>query len=134
MMPLAAAARELGVAPVTLKRWRKLGCPCVPGRRGRGHAALFDVDAIRTWRAAHGREAALLEIATAAPGVLADATLDAFNQIDAPDKRRQAGLLAGTWYVLTAAMLDHLRTTCAEVPELAGVPEPVERLRKIAAT
>lgn len=134
MLPLADAARELGVAPVTLKRWRKLGCPCVPGRRGRGHAALFDVDAIRTWRAAHGREAALLEIATAAPGVLADATLDAFNQIDAPDKRRQAGLLAGTWYVLTAAMLDHLRTTCAEVPELAGVPEPVERLRKIAAT
>ncbi|WP_225783684.1 MerR family transcriptional regulator [Xenophilus sp. Marseille-Q4582] len=133
MMPLADAARELGVAPVTLKRWRKLGCPCVPGRRGRGHAALYDPDAIRTWRAAHGREAAMLEIAAAAPGVLADATLDAFNQIDAPDKRRQAGLLAGTWYVLTTALLDHLRTTCAEVPELAGVPGPVERLRKIAA-
>lgn len=134
MLPLADAARELGVAPVTLKRWRKLGCPCVPGKRGRGHVTMYDVDAIRTWRAAHGREAALLEIATAAPGVLADATLDAFKQIDAPDKRRQAGLLAGTWYVLTTAMLDHLRTTCAEVPELAGVPEPVERLRKIAAT
>jgi hypothetical protein len=135
MLPIDAAARELGVAPVTLKRWRRLGCPCVPGRRGRGHATLYDVDAVRTWRQTNGREAALLEIATAAPGVLADATLDAFTQIvDAPDKRRQAGLLAATWYVLTTALLDHLRTTCAEVPELAGVPEPVERLRKIAAT
>lgn len=134
MMPLADAARELGVAPITLKRWRRLGCPCVPGRRGRGHAALYDPEAIRAWREANDRDALLMEIATAAPGVLADATLDAFTQIDAPDKRRQAGLLAATWYVLTAALLDHLRTTCAEVPELAGVPEPVERLRKIAAT
>ena len=134
MLPIDAAADALGISVPTLKRWRRLGCPCVPGRRGRGHAAMYDPEAIRAWRAAHGREAALLEIATAAPGVLADATLDAFNQIDAPDKRRQAGLLAGTWYVLTAALLDHMRTTCAEVPELAGVPEPVERLRKIAAT
>lgn len=134
MLPIDAAARELGVAPVTLKRWRRLGCPCVPGRRGRGHAALYDVEAVRAWREANDRDALLLEIAAAAPAVLADAALAAFTQVDAPDKRRQAGLLAATWYVLTAALLDHLRATCAEVPELAGVPEPVERLRKIAAT
>ncbi len=133
MLPIDAAARELDVSPVTLKRWRRLGCPCVPGRRGRGHATLYDVAAVRAWREANDRDALLMEIATAAPGVLADAALAAFAQIDAPDKRRQAGLLAATWYVLTTALLDHLRTTCAEVPELAGVPEPVERLRKIAA-
>lgn len=134
MMPLADAARELGVAPVTLKRWRKLGCPCVPGRRGRGHAALYDPEAIRTWRAAHGREALALEMGAVLPGVMADAVFDAWRELEGPTKREKAGPMALALYACATAALDHLRAENASVPQFrAPFPEHFEYLRKIAA-
>lgn len=134
MMPLADAARELGVAPITLKRWRRLGCPCVPGRRGRGHAALYDPEAIRAWRAAHGREALALELGTVLPGVLAEAVFDAWRELEGPTKREKAGPMALALYACATAALDHLRAENASVPQFrAPFPEHFEYLRKIAA-
>lgn len=129
MLTVDAAARELGVSVVTLRRWLARGAPHRPGRRGRGHAALVDVGAVRAWRQANDRDTALLELAQAVPGVLARATAEAFRQIEGPDKRRMAGVLAGLWYVLTTAMLDRLSPA---VPELAHEPPEIERLREIA--
>ena len=51
-MPLAQAARELGIDPVTLQRWIKRGCPVMRlGAKGRGRSSVVSVAAIRTWRA-----------------------------------------------------------------------------------
>lgn len=136
MLGLDAAAGELGIATVTLRRWCRQGCPHQPGRKGRGHAAMVDPDEVRAWQRANVREAIVMEIAAVAPGVLAAATADAFTQIEANDKHRQAGVLAATWYVLTTALLDHLRAECPGVPDLKDrrrFPEQVERLRQIAA-
>lgn len=53
-LPLEQAAHELGVKPRTLQRWTREGCPVAQrGRRGRGHAALIDPDAVRQWRDAN---------------------------------------------------------------------------------
>jgi phage terminase Nu1 subunit (DNA packaging protein) len=51
-------AVELAVTPGTITRWEKDGMP-VAKRAPRGQPSLFDVDAVRTWRA--GVEAAALE-------------------------------------------------------------------------
>ena len=109
MMTLTDAARELGISVPTLKRWRKLGCPCVPGRRGRGHAALYDPAAIKTWRAAHGREALALELGFALPGVLADAVFSAWCELEGSSKRAQAVTMVHDWYACSAATRERLQ-------------------------
>lgn len=136
-MPLAEAARELDVAPVTLKRWLRKGAPCQPGRRGRGHATLIDPDAVRAWQRANVREAVVLEIAAFAPGVMADAVHEAWCNLEGPSKREQAKAMALAWYHCATAVLDYLRADCPAVPDLRDrrlVPEPIERLVQIAQT
>ena len=52
-LPLDQAALQLGVAPVTLRRWIAQGAPVArAGQRGRGRRALVDPVAIAAWRAA----------------------------------------------------------------------------------
>ena len=74
-----------------------------------------------------------LEVAAAIPGLLADAAVEAWRLADGIDKRRLAGVIAGGWYLSANILLDYLRDQCSDVPELAALPEQVERLRKIAA-
>ena len=92
---------------------------------------MIDVDAVRAWRQANDREAALLQVAHEVPAILARATNESFAMVEGADKRRMAGVLAGAWFVSTTALLDYLRTVCP-APELTHIPPEIERLRKIA--
>jgi len=133
-LPIAAAARALGIRPGTLRRWMREGCPVASrGQRGRGHAVLVDPEAVRTWRAADQRDQVLLELAGDVPRLLAAAIDDAYRQAQGIDKRKLGEILAATWFVGANALLDHLRARCAAVPQLPPeLPAQIDRLRKIA--
>lgn len=130
---IVEAAQALGVRPGTLKRWCRQGAPVVQrGRRGRGCALLVDPAAVRQWLGADARDALLLELANELPYAMADAAIEALRLVEGPHKRSTAGVLAGTWYLSAAAVLDLLRDRCPSIPEIGAIPEPIERLRKIA--
>ena len=135
MMPIPDAARALGIGEATLRRWIQRGCPVASrGRRGRGLATLVCPDAVRTWRQAGEREAVLMELASALPGVLAGGIEKAHQLAEGTDKRRLAGTLAATWFLATAAILETLHEHCPAIaPDPRCVPGAIERLRKIAA-
>lgn len=134
-MPMAveAAARELGIRPGTLRRWVREGCPIVQrGRRGRGLALVVDVAAVRLWREASERDAAILELAGLVPEVLAAQLHEAWRLAEGMDKRRLAAVLAGGWYLAASGVLDRLRERNCAVPEIEALPEAIGRLQKIA--
>lgn len=135
-LPLTEAARELGISSSTLRRWiEKDGAPVAQrGRRGRGCRTLICPTAVRAWRAATGREAALIEISNAMPELIARAAMESWRQAQGVDKRRLAGVMAAGWFIATSAVLDHLhRLHPAIAPDPRTLPEPIRRLRKIAA-
>jgi hypothetical protein len=66
------------------------------------------------------------------PEIVAAAVAEAFRGASGPHKRGCADVLAAAWYVVTVAVLDRIRRECPDVPEVETVPEPIERLRKIA--
>jgi hypothetical protein len=117
-------------------RWVREGAPVVQrGRRGRGCALLVDPAAVRRWRGADARDAVVMALAQVVPEILATATQDALQRTEGPHKRALAGCMVAAWYLGASAVLDHLRGIVAEVPEVtAPLPEPIERLRKIAAS
>lgn len=138
MLPIDAAARELGVAPVTLRRWARRGCPHQPGQRGRGGAALFDPEAIRAWLAtsaeagsAAGRRALALELSSQLPELMAEAVRAAWCQTDGPDKPRMAGAAALAWYAAALAVAERLRDEDDRVPD-PHQPAAIRYLRQIA--
>lgn len=132
-VPIATAAKALGVPVGTMRRWVREGCPTLSkGRRGRGHRVLIDLDAVRQWRSAGVTDRIYLTLAEAVPELLAKAAEESLRMAEGFDKRRLAGVIAGSWYLSSTAMLDHLRAKCAHVPELTTVPERIELLRKIA--
>jgi hypothetical protein len=132
-LPLSDAARVLGVAPSTLRRWVREGAPVLRrGRRGRGHSLLLDPGAVQQWRGAGELQAFVATLASEIPHLLADAMADAHRQVEGADKRRAAGLMAASWYRCATAVLDRLREQQDDVPELTQIPEPIERLQKIA--
>lgn len=132
-LPIAEAARVLGVPPGTLRRWCREGCPHVPGRRGRGCALLVDPDVVRRWQGADVSDALILELAQVIPEMVAVATEKAFNSIqNEPAKRRMAGYFAVVWFEGCTAVHDTLREHCASVPEVRSFPEAIKRLQKIA--
>lgn len=134
-VPIDEAAQELGVSVATLRRWIQRGCPVASrGRRGRGLATMIDPGEVRAWRRAGEREATLMALASSLPDVLAKAVEEAHRQVQGLDKRRLAGTLAGTWFIATAAILEHLHEHCPAIaPDPRAVPDKIERLRKIAA-
>ncbi len=133
VLTLAAAAAQLRVTRGTLRRWLRNGCPTVArGGRGRGHRTLIDVQHVQAWRALDGRAALVLSLAEQLPHVLAEAALQAFQQIEGSDKRRAAGLVAATWYMLASAALDCLREHAPAVREINALPAQIELLQKIA--
>lgn len=134
-LPIDEAARALGVAPSTLRRWIALGAPVARrGRRGRGHVTLIDPEAIEAWRAAKAGgddvDAVLRSLAGALPELLADAAFEAFRL--APDKRGAAWAAAAAWQLSAFALHDLLAEHVGALPEPTAIPEPIERLRKIA--
>lgn len=131
-LPVPEAAEALGVAESTLRRWLREGAPQARrGRRGRGRAALVDVQAVRAWRRAEGGEDALRALAGEIPELLAGAMHQAFTLSDGPHKKALAGALAGAWYLAATAVTDRLRRDVSELPEVATVPEKIAALRSI---
>ncbi|MEC3996420.1 hypothetical protein VSR01_24070 [Actinacidiphila sp. DG2A-62] len=53
MLPAALAAREVGVAPATLRTWVRLGYLTAAGKVGRAHVFRLE-DVFAAERAAHG--------------------------------------------------------------------------------
>ncbi len=134
-LPIAEAARVLGVPPGTLRRWcREQRFPVAQvGRRGRGCALLVDPDVVRRWQGADVSDALILELAQAIPEIAAAATEKAFNSIqNEPAKRRVAGYFTVAWFESCTAVQDSLRERCASVPEVRAIPEAIKRLQKIA--
>lgn len=94
---------------------------------------MVDVEAVQQWRESSTPNALLLEIASALPEVLARAMEEAWKLTDGADKRRLAGVLAGSWYVAASEVLDYLRAKHPGISEIGPtLPEQIERLRKIA--
>jgi hypothetical protein len=131
-LPLRDAARELGVSARQLERDVAAGAPVARrGGRGRGRVTLVDPAAIAAWRSAGAPTAGLLALSAELPELVANAVDDAFRQTEGPHKAATAGAMAGTWYLVTTAILDRLRREMAEVPELSAVPDKIDRLRRI---
>jgi hypothetical protein len=134
LLPLPEAARALGVSTPTLRRWLRAGAPQTRrGRRGRGGHALLDPAALAAWRQrqAAGVAISARELAAWLPEAAAARTWTTFTRLDGPHKRRCAGALAGAWFEITTAVLDELRRADPSIPELADVPEPIDRLLEI---
>ncbi len=132
LLPLARAAAELQVHGGTLRAWVRRGAPVMRrGAPGRGHAALFDVGALRAWR--HGAAGTSLRvIAAQIPELLADAVYRAFTGASGPHKRALAGELGGAWILGVTALLDRLREDDETIPQLSpDFPEKIVRLRTI---
>ena len=132
-LPVADAARALGVSPGTLRRWVSEGCPVARrGRRGRGCRTLVDPGAVRAWRdAGTGQkiEAAFHELAGRLPELMGEAMAEAHRA--APDKRNSAWVAVAGWQLAVGATLDHMREQVPGLPD-PNVPEAIELLRKIA--
>lgn len=133
-VPIPDAARALGISPATLRRWMREGCPVASrGRRGRGLAAMINPGEVRAWRQAGEREAVLLALASSLPDVLAGGIEKAHQLAEGTDKRRLAGILAGAWFLASAAILETLHELHPAIaPDPRAVPDKIERLRKIA--
>lgn len=128
-LPLLAAAGELGISEPTLRRWIARGAPVAKrGRRGRGCETLVEVAAIAAWRGARPDE--LRALAGEIPELVSDACWEAFLLVEGPHRTAAAGVLAGTWYVVTTSLLDRLRAAGLKLEEPA-IPEKIDHLRAI---
>ena len=128
-VPIRDAASELGTSVSTVSRWIKRGAPVARrGRRGRGGQTLVDVPAMIAWRRS-GLD--LRGVAAGLPDVLAAAIERAWSETEGWQRQQLAGVFAATWYVVTCAVLDHLRAADPSIPEVSVVPEPIEFLRRI---
>lgn len=134
-IPDAAAA--LDVSEATLRRWIAAGAPQARrGGRGRGRAALVDPHAVAAWHRAQGPQARPMDtletLAADLPDVLAQAAWAAFMECDGPQRRQLAGVLAAAWYLAACAVADRIRRDAPDIADPEHLPEPIERLRKIA--
>ncbi len=124
-LPLPAAAAELDVSVVTLRRWIRAGAPLARrGQRGRGKRALVCPEAVAQWRAAQAPSLAVA--ASGLPDILAAALADALEQAENLPKQRMAGFVAGAWYLATVAALDHLRAFDPAVGDVSTVPGRID--------
>lgn len=127
---------ELGISPVTLRRWMRAGAPVARrGRRGRGGEALIDPAAVTAWRLSCevSDHADLIVLAGELPEIVASAIGEAFLHVEGPHKRACAGVLAGAWYLVTLALLDRLRRVVPDLNDPTALPTSIERLRKISS-
>jgi hypothetical protein len=132
-LPLIDAARELDIAPSTLRRWIASGAPCARrGSRGRGRCTLVDPAALDAWRRAQTAEAQLLALAADLPELLADAIYAlAMSVDDGQDKRRVFGALVSAWYAATTTALDRIRLDAPAVADVSALPQKIRALRLI---
>lgn len=140
LLPIDEAAHELGVSRSTLRRMIAAGAPVArQGSRGRGARTLIDPVAVRAWQDVRSSKPDLAEgtieraLAAQIPALVAAAVSEAFQET--PCKRDAASLAwlaCYSWARTTDLLLDALRETVPDLPEVAAIPSPIARLRKIA--
>jgi hypothetical protein len=109
ILPLPAAARELGRPAHTLRSWVRAGAPVVrPGRNGPGGAALVDVDALRSWRARGTDDAPLVRVdeSVVARGLLAAFREGTHGDLDVT-QRQLASVLCMAFAAIVRAVTSH---------------------------
>ena len=130
---LVDAARALGVAERSLRRWITEGAPTVRrGRRGRGGGTLLDVEAVSAWRAASQGAAGrpvddadqLRAVLAALPQAIAATIDEQFQDASGPHKRALAAEFAALGYRICFLLEDLGGPPVVELPAL-------ERLRAI---
>lgn len=132
-LPVAGAARALGVPRAQLRHWIAAGAPVARrGGRGRGNRTLVDPEAVRAWHAASANDQRLMALAVELPEALAAAMAEAHALATGMAKAPLAGVLAGAWYLAATRALDALRVHAPATPELTSIPAAIERLREIA--
>jgi len=123
LLALREAAAALDTSEASIRRWVDQGAPIARrGRRGKGGAALYDVDALKAWRGG--------DRGTATPDCdfleLLGAVLWAqFLATSGPHKRAIASDLAAAWHRMRWELEDRGSSAGA-------APIEVERLRLIA--
>jgi hypothetical protein len=134
LVTIGVAALELGVTVRQLQYDIREGAPVArPGRRGRGHVALFDVDALRTWRDSCATAIAvdrLVAIAGEIPELVAGEMWREFVSTEGPHKRALAGTLVGTWYRVTCSLCERLQLRVPE-PDRKMWPAKINTLLRI---
>lgn len=137
---ISVAARALGVSVRALRRDLAAGAPVLRcGARGRGRAALLDVDAVAAWRRSQlpvdsreGGDDRLLVLASEIPELIATVMHEAFAKVEGPHKRLVAGVLVGVGYLAITALLDRIRRDAPNAAEpstlLATLPTKIAHL------
>lgn len=133
-LPLPEAARQLGIGASTLRRWVAAGAPTARrGRPGRGGQALYDPQAIASWRAAGSApkveptdqaldvRAALLDL----PELIVETIAGHYRDVEGPHKRALAAEFAAVAYLILFALEDRIGIPAVE-------HEQLEQLRQIA--
>ena len=131
LLTLCEAAAALDVSPSTLRRWcDDEGAPVARrGRKGKNGAGLYDVAAIRAWRAREPSDTddvkTYAQLIVDPLKLIADASWTQFCSTTGPHKHQLAGELAAIGFRVLAALEDLGMT---DVP----MPPEITRLRLIA--
>ena len=122
LLNLREAAAALGSSEASLRRWCDQGAPIARrGRRGKGGAALYDVNALKAWR--DGDRG--VEPASEFLALLGSVLWAQFLATSGPHKRAIASDFAAAWYRMRWELEDRGSSTGA-------APIEIERLRLIA--
>jgi hypothetical protein len=118
------SARHFGVSVRAFRAWLEAGAPqAARGRRGRGGAALFDLQAVAAWRETKREEAAAAAtlmrlLAADIPEILELVIVAAHRSIEGPHKAAMGPLLAGLWYAGASALRDRIASDVPGIPEI----------------
>lgn len=132
-------ARGCGVTVRTVQRWVSEGCPTLKrGRKGGGGATVLDLDQVRAWRESKkdaDSTAAVLEVATLLPDLLADAVEQAARDDTGPHKLALHGALAEAWHRTALRFLEALRQRYPDAAHLirdpVSAPDAIWRMAQV---
>lgn len=112
------AASQMGVPVARVRGWLRAGAPILrPGQRGRGHAALVDVEALEAWLQSREQAPAEEHYRAIARNLVADIAAVVIGRWRArtdPGKLRDAGAVVAEFEALAAVV--HERLGLPELP------------------
>ena len=124
LLTRSAAAKALGITPTALSRLVERGCPVARRASSKGKPALYDVAAIRAWRAER-----LTHVPAPAPGrERKDAALAELAEIRVAKARGEL-ILASEAIAVARDLAETVKAAVLAVPRravLAGLPQEHE--------
>jgi hypothetical protein len=147
LLPLEAAAAALGIGVSTLSLYVTQDAPvAVRGRRGRGGAALFDIDAVRAWidqrkNAAPRSQVALTggtrtetlqQLAIDVERIVGAVAWRRYRATPRDEQRRAAETLAAAGFETVLLLRERIEADAGELTPLnVGAVARLQQLRKI---